>query len=105
MVMLRRIGAFNSAASRRDKKLLPNGDKPVNGLSDCEHNAAPGIILSCEPHRTVVNRSVVGSGPTRIPGKSLPNKYLTKDVFPTLYWPSNRIIGGASKSDGDKGGE
>jgi hypothetical protein len=29
--------------------------------------------------------TVVGSGPTRIPGKSRPTRYLMKDVFPTLY--------------------
>jgi hypothetical protein len=29
-----------------------------------------------------VNLSVVGSGPTRIPGKSRPSKYLTNDVLP-----------------------
>lgn len=31
-----------------------------------------------------VNLSVVGSGPTRIPGKSRPTKYLMKEVLPTL---------------------
>merc|ERR1719334_2687381 len=45
-----------------------------------------------------MNRSVVGSGPTRIPGKSLSNKCRMKVVFPVEYWPTSKIIGSASKS-------
>jgi hypothetical protein len=52
-----------------------------------------------------VNLSVVGSGPTLIPGKSRPRRYRMKLVFPTEYCPSKRTIGLASKSEGESGGE
>ncbi|KAL5009355.1 hypothetical protein ScPMuIL_014936 [Solemya velum] len=45
-----------------------------------------------------MKRSVVGSGPIRIPGKSCSRRYLMKVVFPVEYWPISKIIGLASKS-------
>ena len=83
-VTFRKIGASSSTPSNRLKKLFPYGLSPVKGRSVCEHRAAPGTILSFGPHKMDVNRSVVGSGPTRIPGKSRPAKYLMNEVLPTL---------------------
>lgn len=55
------------------------------------------------PPRT--NLSVVGSGPTLCPGKSLLSNERMKLVFPTLYCPTISTIGLASKSAGFMGGE
>ena len=53
----------------------------------------------------MIKQSVVGSGPIRIPGNSDSSKYLIKVVFPVEYWPTNNIIGLASKSASSSGGE
>lgn len=52
-----------------------------------------------------IHLSVVGSGPTLWPGKSLFSKERMKLVLPTLYCPTISTIGFASKSAGFIGGE
>ena len=54
---------------------------------------------------TATKRSVVGSGPTRIPGNSLPTMYLMNDVLPVEYWPTMRTLGLLSNSLSVRGGE
>lgn len=55
--------------------------------------------------QTHTHRSVVGSGPTLCPGKSLLSRERMKLVLPTLYCPTISTMGLASKSAGFIGGE
>ena len=50
-------------------------------------------------------RSVVGSGPILIPGKSCSSRYRMKVVFPVEYCPTSITIGFASKSGSSRAGE
>ena len=38
-----------------------------------------------------MNLSVVGSGPTLMPGNSDRNKYFIKEDFPVEYWPEIKV--------------
>lgn len=80
-----KIGAGTSAASNFVKKLFPNAATPRKGLSACIARAWPGTSRASGPCMTAMNRSVVGSGPTRWPGKSRWRRERMKDVFPTEY--------------------
>mmetsp|Transcript_7911 Transcript_7911/g.10890 ORF Transcript_7911/g.10890 Transcript_7911/m.10890 type:complete len:203 (-) Transcript_7911:392-1000(-) len=60
--------------SNRLRKETPKRSRPRNGSSGCTERAFPGIVLSSGPLMRTVNLSVVGSGPTLCPGKSLPRR-------------------------------
>ncbi len=66
----------SEAHSRRVRKPEPNLVSPVNGLSACITRALPGTMRSSSPYMMATNRSVVGSGPMRMPGKSRCSRYL-----------------------------
>mmetsp|Transcript_93546 Transcript_93546/g.227269 ORF Transcript_93546/g.227269 Transcript_93546/m.227269 type:complete len:260 (-) Transcript_93546:276-1055(-) len=87
------------------RKAVPNLVRPRNGRSAWTAAALPGITRSMGPPMTATNRSVVGSGPMRWPGKSRPSMYRMNDVLPTEYWPRSSTIGLASKSELPMSGE
>mmetsp|Transcript_16630 Transcript_16630/g.63000 ORF Transcript_16630/g.63000 Transcript_16630/m.63000 type:complete len:205 (+) Transcript_16630:1334-1948(+) len=93
-----RTGALHWAASSRLIKFVPKRCRLVNGMSRSTARALPGIVRSSSPLMMIVNRSVVGSGPMRMPGKSRPRRCLIKVVFPTEYWPSSSTMGFESMS-------
>ena len=66
--------------------------------------AWPGITWCPSPWDTTMNLSVVGSGPTRIPGKSDRRRCLMSEDFPVEYWPITRTWGKTSKSTSDRDG-
>ena len=97
-VMLSSTGEGMQAASKRCRNALPNCCSARNCLVGSCARALPGVDWSCGPCMTATKRSVVGSGPIRIPGKSLSSRYLMKVVLPVEYWPIRSTMGLASKS-------
>ena len=69
-----RIGLVSCAASKRLRNCVPKRLSGLNGASDCAVSALPGVTLSASPCMIATKRSVVGSGPTRWPGKSRPRR-------------------------------
>ena len=67
------------------RKPVPNFSSPRKGKSGLTHRALPGMTRSSGPPIHATNRSVVGSGPIRCPGKSRPSRYRMNVVLPTLY--------------------
>ena len=90
---------------KRLRNALPNFDILRNWRLGSTTNAFPGITWSASPFITAMKRSVVGSGPTLMPGNSCSNKYLMKVVLPVEYCPTRRIIGLAVKSAASSAGE
>lgn len=75
MVMFLSTGDGSWLASNLFKKDTPNLSSPRYGRFGDTVNAFPGTTRSSEPSITATNRSVVGSGPIRCPGKSRPSRY------------------------------
>mmetsp|Transcript_1120 Transcript_1120/g.3385 ORF Transcript_1120/g.3385 Transcript_1120/m.3385 type:complete len:228 (+) Transcript_1120:1240-1923(+) len=69
-IMFSRMRELHTAPSKRLRNVVPNLLSARKGLSAATHMALPGMIWSCSPCMTHTKRSVVGSGPTRMPGKS-----------------------------------
>lgn len=105
MVILSSTGQLVSEHWKRLRNALPNFDILRNWRFGSTTSAFPGITWSVSPFITAMNRSVVGSGPTLIPGNSCSNRYLIKVVLPVEYWPTRRIIGLAVKSASSRDGE
>ena len=74
--MLRSTGESTVEHCSRFKKAPPNLDNGLNCFFGSTTNAFPGITPSVSPCITAMKRSVVGSGPIRIPGKSRSSRYL-----------------------------
>lgn len=105
------------------RKVFPKGLSLRKGLLGSTISAFPGMTFSTSPCMMAVKQSVVGSGPTRLPGISCSSRYLArtqsswwllstfarskgksrtaylmKVVFPVEYWPTTNTIGLLSKS-------
>ena len=83
---------------KRLRNALPNLESGRNCFLGSTTKALPGTTPSASSCMTAINRSVVGSGPIRIPGKSCSRRYRMKVVLPVEYWPTSMTIGRASKS-------
>lgn len=62
------------------RKVFPKGLSLRKGLLGSTMRAFPGIIPSMSPCMMAVKQSVVGSGPTRLPGTSCSRRYLQKEI-------------------------
>lgn len=67
------------------RKVFPKGLSFRKGLLGSTMRAFPGMTLSTSPCMMAVKQSVVGSGPTRLPGISCSSRYLsiTSGLCPT----------------------
>lgn len=123
----------NILRSHLFRKVFPNGLSLRKGLLGSTIRAFPGMTPSTSPCMMAVKQSVVGSGPTLLPGMScssryLPNpellsspcelefvlfiqikegsrSYLMNVVFPVEYCPTTRTMGLLSKSASSRLGE
>lgn len=75
MVMFLSTGDGSWLASNLFKNATPNRSRPLYGRFGETVRAFPGTTRSSAPSMTATNRSVVGSGPIRCPGKSRPRRY------------------------------
>jgi hypothetical protein len=78
------IGSINDAKrAKQTKQHEQNYLKKKEKIFKPE-SAFPGMTRSSSPSITATNRSVVGSGPMRLPGNGRSSKYSMKDVFPVF---------------------
>ena len=82
----------------------PNLLSGVKGFWASMTRAWPGTTWCPSPWDTTINLSVVGSGPTRMPGKSDLSRCLMSEDFPVEYWPTTSTWGRTSKSTSDRDG-
>lgn len=67
---------FLSVSHHLFRKPFPKGSRLRKGFFGSTVRALPGMISSTSPCMTAVKQSVVGSGPTLLPGKSCSIRYL-----------------------------
>lgn len=58
------------------RKVFPKGSRLRKGFFGSTVRALPGMIPSTSPYMRAEKQSVVGSGPTLLPGKSCSMRYL-----------------------------
>ncbi len=77
------------------RKAFPKGSRLRKGFFGSTVRALPGMIPSTSPYMRAVKQSVVGSGPTLLPGKSCSMRYLKpskpETPLPTLLPPTQCI--------------